>query len=520
MNQLFISSLLITTLSACGGGGGSAPVGNNNSGGDNSGGDNGGNTTPESPSYEVGRFVDSAVNGLHYKTATLEGLTNADGEFKYNSGETVTFSLGATVLGEAIGSDIVTPFSLFDVLPPTQEHVIAAALSNNKAVQTLDKALNIAMLLQNLDVDGNPSNGIDLGDAHAELSNTRLDFASIKATRFIEDSAIAAARRSLNISSPLVLAQSAAEHLYDNLNVQVVAADIGNTSGSSGLQETFSTNTEYNEDGLPILEEIDNNGDGLIDITIRYQYNDGLLTEKSNSKLQVTEYLTYNGQRQLIERLSEHDNGNASKESYSYIGNTIQRFSLDSNNDGTPNRVVSYEYDDQEQKIATRIDIDGNGTIDSVSNAAYYPDGRQATYTEDDNNDGTPNLVIAYTYDANGNRSGFNITIDENAFPAETSLFTYTGALVKEYFVLDENYRLKFKEIYSYDSQDRRTGVLKDSNGDGTQNIRIQYKYDLQGNRTLIAEDNNRDGVADKVWRRTVDEMELSRPWSKIFSQL
>jgi len=37
-------------------------------------------------------FIDSAVKGLSYETATQSGVTDVDGTFKYLAGEKVTFS--------------------------------------------------------------------------------------------------------------------------------------------------------------------------------------------------------------------------------------------------------------------------------------------------------------------------------------------------------------------------------------------------------------------------------------------
>lgn len=522
-SKICISSLLAATLSACGGGGGgSAPVSNNSGGG-------GGSTPPEvpdtpteppAPSYETGVFLDSPVEGLHYQTPSYQGLTNEQGQFRFALGESVTFSIGGTLLGEIEGASLVTPFSLFEVQAPEQEHVIAAALSNDGTVLTLDKALNIATLLQNLDLDGNPDNGIDLGDAHSVLESTVIDFTSHKATQFGSESNLAEIRSTLGLSGEQISVQDAAAHLYSSLNIQVVAANLGNSSGNDGVQNNFATNTRYDDEGRPVLEEIDKNGDGLVDISIDYLYDGDLLIQKSNSRLGSTEYFAYDPQDQLIEHLTEYENGNGSKETYSYSDNKVHTFTLDRDNDGTPDRIITYTYDGSGNTIETKIDANGDGTVDQITYAAFYPDGRQATYSEDKNKDGTPNLVIAYTYDAEGNRKRFNITIDDNQFPSETSLFTYSGSLIYEYFALDQDYRLKSKETYAYDSHDRRTGVLKDSNGDGTANIRIQYKYDMQGNRILIAEDSNRDGIADKVWRRTLEGAELTKPWEKIFSAL
>ena len=95
MSIKYTSTIIITTLlAACGGGGSS----------DNP------DTDPETntPSGTVltGRFIDSPVKGLMYQTPTRSGLTNALGEFAYLEGESVTFYLGGTQLGIALGGRI------------------------------------------------------------------------------------------------------------------------------------------------------------------------------------------------------------------------------------------------------------------------------------------------------------------------------------------------------------------------------------------------------------------------------
>ncbi|OQX08977.1 MAG: hypothetical protein BWK73_23930 [Thiothrix lacustris] len=59
------------------------------------------NATPTTPdtSVKTGVFIDAPVKGLTYKTATQSGVTNDKGEFKYITGETVTFSLDGVELG-------------------------------------------------------------------------------------------------------------------------------------------------------------------------------------------------------------------------------------------------------------------------------------------------------------------------------------------------------------------------------------------------------------------------------------
>ncbi len=91
-----------------------------------------------------GVFMDSPVGGLSYATPTQKGVTGADGVFKYQAGETVTFSVGAVKLGSAPGKPVVTPLDLFaDAKDASDQRVT-----------------NVAVFLQTLDQDGNAQNGI------------------------------------------------------------------------------------------------------------------------------------------------------------------------------------------------------------------------------------------------------------------------------------------------------------------------------------------------------------------------
>jgi len=93
----------------------------------------------------TGIFVDSAVQGLRYKCSSgTGGVTNALGEFICEAGDTVAFFLGDISLGEVAAQEIITPSSLF---PENEE-----------------AALNFAQLIQTLDSDDDPSNGIGVNE--------------------------------------------------------------------------------------------------------------------------------------------------------------------------------------------------------------------------------------------------------------------------------------------------------------------------------------------------------------------
>lgn len=134
-------------LSACGGGGGGdaapAPV----------------TVTPPS----TGVFVDSAVENIYYETKTQKGYTNAEGEFKYAVGETVTFSIGSIKLPTVTAGAKITPLDL------------AQSSGNPSGSIPADTFANLLVLLQSLDADQTPGNGIKLTEESKSLSSESLN---------------------------------------------------------------------------------------------------------------------------------------------------------------------------------------------------------------------------------------------------------------------------------------------------------------------------------------------------------
>lgn len=148
-----LSSLLIVlaltlflTSFGCGGGGGGG------------GGDGG----PGSPTgTQQGVFVDSAVEGINYSTASQSGLTDTSGTYKYLAGETITFSIADVVLGQAVAKGSMTPI---DLVPGATD-------------ETHREVTNICRLVQSLDVNGNLNDGITISaQIRNEVENRPIDF--------------------------------------------------------------------------------------------------------------------------------------------------------------------------------------------------------------------------------------------------------------------------------------------------------------------------------------------------------
>jgi hypothetical protein len=141
--QIWFTATLLLTLTACGGGGSDSA------------------TATATETASTGVFIDSAVEGLQYETATQSGTTNSLGEYDYLAGETVTFSIGGIVLGSTIAGPVVTPLSL-----------VPDATSATNPVVT-----NIVRLLLSLDSDGDPDNGITISsDVTTAANDLTVDF--------------------------------------------------------------------------------------------------------------------------------------------------------------------------------------------------------------------------------------------------------------------------------------------------------------------------------------------------------
>jgi hypothetical protein len=118
-------------------------------------------SAPTDETLLTGVFVDSAVEGLHFETATQSGTTNSLGEYNYLPGETVTFSIGAIELGTAPADGVVTPLS-----------IVPDALSADDV-----QVNNIVRFLLSIDSDGDPDNGISItSDVITAAANVVVDF--------------------------------------------------------------------------------------------------------------------------------------------------------------------------------------------------------------------------------------------------------------------------------------------------------------------------------------------------------
>lgn len=176
-------------------------------------------TTPPDSNNNVltGIFVDSAVEGASYSTATQSGTTNAQGQFNYMVGEQVTFSIGATQLPTVTAAAQVSPVDMG---------------AGNTATTT-----NIARFLQSLDSDGNPDNGITI-TTEAAATVAAINF-NVSIDEFANNTdVINLVANSGSTTTALISAADANAHLNDTLGTTDQESTDGiwirNSSSSSG----------------------------------------------------------------------------------------------------------------------------------------------------------------------------------------------------------------------------------------------------------------------------------------------
>ncbi len=99
----------------------------------------------------TGKLTDAAISGVNYSTSSKKaGITDENGRYNYDHGDTVEFTLGSLSLGKVKATAIVTPINL--------------------AGDSLSRLQNLLVLLQSLDSDNEPGNGITIpADAAAAV---------------------------------------------------------------------------------------------------------------------------------------------------------------------------------------------------------------------------------------------------------------------------------------------------------------------------------------------------------------
>ena len=216
-SKIISSAMIILGLSACGG----------SSGGSNENGTTATSTVNTKVTTYAGVFLDSAVEGLNYTTASQSGKTDENGQFTYQANEVITFSIGDIQFPTITAAQLITPLTLFNTDDINQIAVV-----------------NMLRLLQSLDTDGDPTNNITISDTVHELANgLTIDFAASD----FDEQVNTLISNSGATHQALVSQQMATYHFQQTLNALnnggvTNCASTHSKVGHNGFFETFAHN--------------------------------------------------------------------------------------------------------------------------------------------------------------------------------------------------------------------------------------------------------------------------------------
>ena len=257
---------------------------------------------------ETGVFLDSPVINIGYKTETQSGVTNLLGEYNYLPDETVTFFIGDLELPSVLATGIVTPLDLAGTRDTSNSTVI-----------------NIIRLLQTLDKDGVPSNGIEITET-AVSSATQVNFNLDEATF---ESSSAVTNLIFNGGQDLVVTSliSTAEAIL-NFEAQLIESNIPFGTIVGVWDNSFATVTFF-DDGTYIYLSNDSEEGGVEQGTYALNTTTNLLS--------TTQTLDENGGRGFSENIDHFA---------SVSGNTLT-LSFDDNSNGVIDEGESVEFSKQ-----------------------------------------------------------------------------------------------------------------------------------------------------------------------------
>ncbi|MCB1700939.1 MAG: hypothetical protein H6985_06535 [Pseudomonadales bacterium] len=347
----------------------------------------------------------------------------------------------------------MTPFDL------AQSRIITETTKLRAAVEAendpFHKAINIATLLQSLDLDGNPDNGIEIPEQmHQFLEGVELELGqhwSSFQRDFTLRKIIASAVTQQVFAEPrgVVSPALALQHLYNNLGADSAVKGISRVTSQNSITEY-----KYDSNGF-VTELIETGSDSLVPYEHhRWRYsNRGQMTAAATPGYfpapDGTEYFQYQWRYDTA--------GNLLREEYRFQAEAIPYFctAFEYDVNGSPTHAKGCpEYSAAVQpRYYRKFEHDPQGLLDR--DTWHDSDGNQCT-------------EYRYTYDSRGNQTA-RITQTNPACASWTQVNTV--------------------ERWLYNEEGQIIQREYDSNGDGTVEDRNNWEFDSQGNllRELVS---------------------------------
>jgi hypothetical protein len=418
----------------------------------------------------TGYFIDSAVEGISYRSGKISGITTADGKFQYDNtpqstyNTDISFSIGNIKLGTIQTKDINADKKLF----PSE------ILNLDRNNTSDEKLIAMIRLLQTLDEDDDPTNGITI----SSQTNNKLEQSSIDFNTDINITNINDKIESI-FSKQLILPTQARLHYENSINeVLINKIDTVGALAPSILNPIYITN--QNSITISLI--------GESNTTVYIDNNSTNQTIDENITLNMS---TQDGNKTFIIQLHDSNNNKGDILKYTILKDTIQpRANIDTNIsivqgatyiitiDATDTNQLLYtikENDDSQYFV-----IDKNRGAITLKTPANY--STKSSYTiEVDISDGI-NHTIKRLY----------ITVKN---PNDTYISNITTPQIKTYniydtleFVVQFNHTIDFNGT-AYISLDINNSTYKATSYENTTQ-EIKFRYSIPNN--LI----DKDGIS------------------------
>ncbi|MEM7098694.1 MAG: hypothetical protein AAF541_10590 [Pseudomonadota bacterium] len=513
----------------------------------------------------TGVFIDSPVAGVSYNTASRSGVTDNNGTFEYEAGEQVTFNLGSVELGSVPGANEVTLFDLAGMTEiPTDYASFSEAMwiTEENNVGPLNRVTNLAMLLQSLDADANPENGIEIPsgidgfmDSTINLDENYWEFqigGNGRDARGLPGLLRAANNAQLLSPRPVTHPAKALEHVFEQAGVEVVLW--GNTTSTidnnaDGAIDWLRTLT-YGPTGDVDRDTYDSDGDGNLDLIYDYTYNDNYqtlsYTRDSNGDGtvdQTTEFVYDEFGARTLRQDTNASGTPTSREvlEYDIDGNLVRRTTgvdttsveiwivdedgmrstadYDTDGDGVVDRRITLTYEGRprgDRWLRADIDDDMDGTIDGVRIRSFNARGQMLTNERDDNLDGTLDYTEYFTYNEQGFQTSYQRDIGGNGVDyARTSSRRTDGQVSEDQYDSDGDGVYESGNRYTYDEEGKRTRLESYRDAGATIVYVYTYTYNSDGKQQTRSYDRNGDGTINDMYEYFYNENGQLERWTR-----
>ena len=456
----------------------------------------------------TGKIVGIVVSGMSYNTATQSGVTDVQGQYRYLAGESITFSIGDTPIGDTITAK--AEISMLDLLPETtlyttysQIYNLGKLLENHPKNIAFFRFSNTLSLLESVDEDSNPDNGINILPELLDMfSGVEIDmqqhiyYLAGKGRRWGKG----------DKKLKRILQPAASMGLIDSGNIPNYGISLDNYYRLNNIEHQFSVKS---------ITHTDSDANGTIDDieieTYDAQGNIISITEDTDNdgNIDRSRTYTYNDNGQQLSRLDGNHDGSSltSANYYTYDINGNQTiYQGDNNGDGNINSRSAYVYDAYGNRLSYTNDNDADGVIDSINTDTYDENSNNIYSSNDGDNDGAIDNSGEYTYDNQGNQlTSKGYSGDKGTLTSE-SIYTYDtmGNRLTSQNDWDADGNFDNNSFSTYDSNNNILTRESDYNGDNVIDFYSTYTYDVNGfdnTRTEIEV-----GISEENYTYTYDE--------------